>query len=86
MIHTWLKDPGFAPVEADLVDDAVLLPVENDGSAIDEPIGQELPSLPASAPVSARRVDITLSDGRRILIEGPTTLTAVVSLVQGLAV
>ncbi|MCP3969099.1 MAG: oxidoreductase [Rhodobacteraceae bacterium] len=36
-------------------------------------------------PLSAHRVDITLSDGRRVLIEGPTTLNAVVSLVQGLA-
>jgi transposase len=32
------------------------------------------------------RVDITLSDGRRILVEGPTALTAVVGPVQGLAV
>ncbi|MFG6665288.1 hypothetical protein ACGYKB_18720 [Sulfitobacter sp. 916] len=41
---------------------------------------------PPSVPLSASRVDITLSDGRRILIEGPTALPAVVSLVQGLSV
>ena len=34
--------------------------------------------------VLAQRVDITLSDGRRILVEGSTALTAVVGLVQGL--
>ncbi|MGR3425531.1 MAG: hypothetical protein ACU0CX_13525 [Sagittula sp.] len=34
--------------------------------------------------VLANRIDITLSDGRRIVIEGPTALSAVVRLVQGL--
>ena len=86
MIHTWLKDPRFAPVEEEPDHDAVFLPVEIDGSTVDEPAHQELPPLPASAPLSASRVDITLSDGRRILVEGPTALTAVVSLVQGLAI
>jgi transposase len=35
-------------------------------------------------PVSAQRVDITLSDGWRILVEGTTALSAVLSLVEGL--
>ncbi len=34
--------------------------------------------------VSAQRVDIMLSDGRRILVEGSTALSAVLRLVQGL--
>ncbi len=34
--------------------------------------------------VSADRVDITLSDGRRILVEGPTALSGVLALVKGL--
>jgi transposase len=34
--------------------------------------------------VSAQRVDITLSDGRRILVEGPTALSSVVGLIHGL--
>ncbi|XAT62695.1 oxidoreductase [Rhodobacteraceae bacterium Araon29] len=38
------------------------------------------------APLSAHRVDITLSDGRRILVEGVTALPAVFSLVEGLMV
>ena len=36
------------------------------------------------AAVSAQRVDITLSDGRRILVEGPTALSGVLALVEGL--
>ena len=86
MIHTWLKDPRFAPVAEEPVDDAVFLPVEIEGSTVHEPVCQEVPPPPPSAPLSASRVDITLSDGRRILVEGPTALPAVVSLVQGLTV
>ena len=86
MIHTWLKDPRFAPAGEEPVDDAVFLPVEIEGSAVHEPVCQELPPPPPSAHLSASRVDITLSDGRRILVEGPTALAAVVSLVQGLSV
>ena len=84
MIHTWLKDPRFAPVAEEPDDDAVFLPVEIDGSTVHEPACQEIDLSPSSVPLLASRVDITLSDGRRILIEGPTALTAVVSLVQGL--
>ena len=38
----------------------------------------------AQTPLRATRVDLTLSDGRRVLIEGPTALRAVISLVEGL--
>ncbi len=86
MIHTGLKDPRFASVAEEAVDDAVFLPVEFDGSTSHEPVCQKIAPPPPSAPVSARRVVMTLSAGRRILIEGPTALTSVVSLVQGLAV
>jgi transposase len=86
MIHTWLKDPRFAPAGEKSVDDAVFLPVEIDGSTVHEPACREIPPPTPSAPLSASRVDITLSDGRRILVEGQTALTAVVSLVQGLSV
>ncbi|AVW92969.1 oxidoreductase [Celeribacter baekdonensis] len=34
--------------------------------------------------LSSQRMGITLSDGRRILMEGPTSLASVVGLVQGL--
>lgn len=85
MIHTWLKDPRFAPVAEAQVDDAVFLAVKIDGNTVREPVCPALPP-PPSAPLSASRVGIILSDGRRILVEGPAALTAVVSLVQGLAV
>ena len=86
LIFQWLKDPRFAP-EADVSDqEAVFLPIEIEADVAREvgPIDVPMPS--PSAPLSASRVDITLSDGRRILIEGLTALPAVVSLVQGLAV
>jgi len=34
--------------------------------------------------ILAQRVDIALSDGRRILVEGPTSLASVMGLVRGL--
>ena len=86
LIFEWLKDPRFAP-EADAFDQAAtFLPVEIEADAVHEPGPIDVPTSSPSATLSASRVDITLSDGRRILIEGPTALTAVVSLVQGLAV
>ena len=86
LIFKWLKDPRFAPEVAGSEQEATFLPIEieTDVGVEPEPIDVPMPSL--SAPLSASRVDITLSDGRRILIEGPTALPAVVSLVQGLAV
>jgi len=34
--------------------------------------------------VAAQRVDITLSDGRRILVEGTTELAVVLGLIKGM--
>lgn len=46
------------------------------------------PTLGLRGPVAinycASRVDITLSDGRRVLVEGPSALPAVLGLVKGL--
>jgi transposase len=36
-------------------------------------------------PFTAQRIDITLCDGRRILVEGPIALSAVLAMVEGLA-
>ncbi len=81
LIFTWLRDPRFAPAAVDEAEpDAVFLPVEIDGASIDRK--PEVVASPGSA--MAQRVDITLSDGRRIVVEGPTALSAVVGLVQGL--
>ena len=90
LIFTWLRDPRFAPDHDPTVapDDAVgFLPIEIEGSSG----SSEMPSTPVSlrspkpdALISAHRVDITLSDGRRILVEGPTTLASVLCIVHGL--
>lgn len=86
-IHNWLKDERFAPepddgcagdesdafLEVDLTDFAPAVPNA----------AHTLPAL--GVPVSAMRIDLTLSDGRRILIDGPMALSAIVNLVEGLA-
>ena len=87
LIHKWLRDPRFA---ADVSDDVLeidevsaFLPVEIEG------VDSSLTSVPPpalEAPLSAQRVDITLSDGRRILVEGPTALSGILALVEGLMV
>ena len=86
LIHKWLRDPRFAPdEEATEVEAADFLPIEVEGMAFPPPLPQ-LPSSPSvsGVPLSAERVDITLSDGRRILVEGTTALSAVLVLVEGL--
>jgi transposase len=90
LIFKWLRDPRFAPdLEEDAAqpDDGVMafLPVEASDPSLDgfTQTGSGAPP-PSGAAISAHRVDITLSDGRRILVEGPTTLSAVLGLVQGL--
>ncbi|MEP2472789.1 MAG: transposase [Paracoccaceae bacterium] len=84
LIHKWLKDPRFTSSAAtveDTFDIAAFLPVEVNVAAPSDMMVAE--AAPTSA-LSAKRVDITLSDGRRILVEGPTALASVVGLVQGL--
>ena len=77
-------DPRFeaAAEEPDDVIEASFLPVEVavSGTSADEAAPEHAPSA-----LCATRVDLTLSDGRRILVEGPTALSSVVGLVQGLA-
>jgi transposase len=90
LIHKWLKDPRFAPeaVEGDVGDEGTgFLPVEIE--CVASLPGSTHPPIVQSAlhtPLSAQRVDITLSDGRRILVEGSTALSAVLALVEGLIV
>ena len=89
LIHRWLRDLRFAPEQekAALPSDvsAAFLPIEVEGIASFPP----LPRLPAppcvsAAPLSAQRVDITLSDGWRVLFEGTMALSVVLGLVEGL--
>lgn len=83
MIHNWLKDARFAPLSEipSKVEDASF--VELELTPADCPAVPESAVTP-TAPLSASRVDITLSDGRRVLIEGSTSLATVMGLVQGL--
>lgn len=89
LIHKWLRDPRFAPDISDqddiAVDESAFLPIEIEGvvSAPPTPLAQASTST-TGCPVAAHRVDITLSDGRRILVEGTTALSAVLALVEGL--
>lgn len=86
LIHKWLRDPRFAPDDVAPETEVVeFLPIEVEGIATPSPLPQSPAPQPVSGPpLSAQRVDITLSDGRRILVEGATALSAVLSLVEGL--
>lgn len=90
LIFKWLKDPRFSPATGETPDapegGSVFLPVQISGSTIDQRFEDTTVRTagPASAPILAHRVDITLSDGRRVVVEGPTALSSVVGLVQGL--
>ena len=87
LIHKWLRDPRFASEEhaSDLSvsEGATFLPIEIAGMSA-APMAPLSPT-PSTGSVTAQRVDITLSDGRRILVEGPTALSAIVAMVEGLA-
>ncbi len=88
LIHKWLRDPRFAPDctgDVGAVESTSFLPVEIEELASSPTI----PSISISTPtvnglLSVHRMDITLSDGRRILVEGTTALSAVLALVEGL--
>lgn len=90
LIFKWLKDPRFSPAANETPgareDVSVFLPVEISGPAINHRIDDTCMGAAgsSSAPLLAQRVDITLSDGRRVVVEGPTALSAVVGLVRGL--
>ena len=76
LIHKWLRDPRFSSG-----DQAADLPVHEGATFL--PV--EVAGMTSTGFVTAQRIDITLSDGRRILVEGATTLSAVLAMVEGLA-
>ena len=85
MIYTWLKDPRFtlpATAPEETVEDALFTEV-----AVPSPdlsVAVEVTGRPPVDLLLATRVDIALSDGRRALVGGPTSLLAIVGLVRGL--
>ena len=90
LIHKWLRDPRFAGSadgEADMVPTEGFLPVEIEDAVLAmDWAARTNQDCVSQTPLCATRVDLTLSDGRRVLIEGPTALGAVFGLVQGLMV
>ncbi len=87
LIHKWLRDPRFAPEYAnDGIENSTFLPVAIEGVASTSSTSQVcIPTQADGGALAAHRVDITLSDGRRILVEGATALSAVLVLIEGLA-
>ena len=87
-IHNWLKDERFAPEpEEPFTGDDNDGFVEGNLGGYAAPVASVPPQPTATlgAPVTATRIALTLSDGRRNLIEGPMALSAIVSLVKGLS-
>ena len=80
-IFNWLKDSRFAP-SPDEADTAVFLPIEVCG----EPTTNPLPSVLESdtACHSHGRVEIALSCGHRLIVEGGFDGTEVARLLKGL--
>jgi transposase len=87
LIHKWLRDPRFASedqaVDLPEAEGATFLPIEVAGMT--PVLAAPISPNPSTVSVTAQRVDITLSDGRRILVEGATALSAIVAMVEGLA-
>lgn len=84
-IHNRLKDQRFAPMpEADTAPESTF--VELDMTAhVERASAYPAPAAPTlGGPVTVTRIDLILSDGRRILIEGPMALSAIAGLVEGL--
>lgn len=87
LIHKWLRDPRFAPIgqigDLSALAETTFLPIEIAGVT---PVpAAHTPPFSLTGPVTVQRLDITLSDGRRILVEGATALSAVLAMVEGLA-
>ncbi|MFQ5535711.1 MAG: transposase, partial [Sphingomonadales bacterium] len=84
-IHNWLRDERFAPApEVEVEPERSFVEVDIAACASPGSI-HPVPTVPSpGALITATRVDLTLSDGRRILIEGPMALSAIVGLVEGL--
>ena len=100
MLHAWLRDPRFSGEDDALLDVAEEQPTRSPFYEVSLASTPALSLSPFDAPepdvsppvgssgqdgLHALRVDLSLSDGRRVLIEGATSLLAVLSLVEGLS-
>jgi transposase len=87
LIHTWLRDPQFAPdievTEVAGTEATTFFPIEITGGST-VPMSRHSSPAPAR-PFSAQHIDIALCVGQRILVEGPTALSSVLAMVEGLA-
>lgn len=83
LIRKWMRDPRFAAgaEDSDEVIEASFLPVEIADRGV--PADEDARGQPPSS-LCETHVDLSLSDGRRVLVEGPIALSAVVGLVEGL--
>ena len=81
LLFKWLRDPKFGE-DAVTDGDTVFLPVEIDAAPIVE---QPVPvTAHPGSELRVQRIDLTLSDGRRVLVEGATELADVLGLIKGL--
>ncbi len=82
-IFNWLKDARFAPIPEDVeADTAGFIPVE----VCCEPTSNSLPSIiePAKAIRSSGRIEIALSGGHRLIVEGGFDGAELARLLKGL--
>ena len=90
LIFTSLREPHYAPgpkkESRGPEDREAFLPVEVSGPTIEDRTDAARAERAGlnNGTVVANRIDLKLSDGRRIVVEGPTAVSAVVGLVQGL--
>ena len=87
LVHKWLGDPRFVADctanEDSAAETARFPPVEIEDVALSSALSQPAPSPSAlDLTLSAQRVDLTLSDGRRILVEGTTAFQAVLDMID----
>lgn len=87
LIHRRLRDPRFSSADQALdlpePDHATFLPIEVSGMT--PAPTPDISRTPSTDPITVQRVDITLSDGRRILVDGPTALSPIMAMVAAVA-
>ena len=82
LIHRRLRDPRFSSADQALdlpePDHATFLPIEVSGMT--PAPTPDISRTPSTDPITVQRVDNTLSDGRRILVDGHTALSPIMAM------